>query len=73
MLPKREKSLCTPMAPTNGGIIIGISSKADKRGLPLKLSLWVVRASGKVKRVEKTVVASPISKLLNKVCICSSF
>ncbi len=73
MLPKREKSLCTPIAPTNGGMIMGTRSRADRIDLPLKLNLCVVRARGKVRIVDKTVVPRPMSKLLNKVCIYSSF
>ncbi len=39
ILPNLEKRRCIPIAPTNGGIIIGRSKSDEKIGLPLKFNL----------------------------------
>ena len=59
------------MAPTNGGVIIGTSSKPLSRVLPRKLKRVIQCASGSVRNVVSSVVRRPMAKLLKMDWRCS--
>jgi len=53
-----------PIAPTNGGIIIGTSIKLESNPLNLNLNLPITKASGRVRMVVIKVTVMPRIKLL---------
>ena len=53
-----------PMAPTNGGRIIGTRTTAEKTPLPAKSYLCEIQASGTATRRQSEVVPSAMRTLL---------
>ena len=52
-----------PMAPTNGGRIIGTSTSAEKSALPGKSYLCEIQASGRAMAMASSVVPAAMAKL----------
>ena len=69
--PNRASSCFNPIAPTNGGRIIGTSNRPLSRALPRKSKRAMTCASGKASRVVNPVVSAASWKLFSNDCRCS--
>src|SRR5213083_1849715 len=69
--PKRERSCRKPIAPTNGGIIIGSSSRLPNNVLPRNFKRVITQANGRVSPVVSPVVRIASAKLLPSDSRCS--
>ena len=69
--PKRASNWRKPMAPTNGGIIIGTSSRLPSSALPRNLNRVITQAIGRLIPVVRPVVSEAMTKLFRSDSRCS--
>jgi hypothetical protein len=63
MEPNLDSICLIPIAPTNGGIIIGSSIRPENKPLPLNLCLLITSASGTARQAVINVTTIPNMKL----------
>src|SRR5437773_12420132 len=69
--PKRARSWPRPIAPTNGGMIIGTSNKPPSSVLHRKSKRVIQCAKGSARSVVSAEVNNAMAKLMKNDCRCS--
>ena len=71
--PRRAKKRWKPIAPTKGGITIGVRRRPDKIDFPGKSNFTFTTAKGRQRSVVPIIVAMPILRLFQMASVCRSF